>query len=378
MENNYFQWDSEFETGHKIIDEQHYGLIITINELMQLTFQSETIEDHNIEDLKKRLTNYTLEHFKTEETLMKKLAVDPQHKKVHEDVHKDFIKKVTDFFKEPEGLKSKNKLGEVNEFLIRWLAYHILSMDKKMVKQIDLIQGQGLSPAEAYEKEVKEYDTNAEPLLKALKALFFLVSQKNKELELINIELEEKVRERTKELEEANQRLENLAMVDELTGLPNRRFVMREIQQLMNHWKRYGVPFSVLFIDLDKFKAVNDDYGHESGDQVLKWISEYMRQHIRKNDLLCRLGGDEFVIISPHCRGDETLLMAEKLLGLIEGLKKEERPSFWKPSFSVGIIEMNDSFESVSDILTKADAVMYESKRAGGGKAILFLEDNEK
>lgn len=378
MKNTYFQWDSEFETGHKIIDEQHYGLIGTINELMQLTFQSETIEDHNIEDLKKRLTDYTLDHFQTEEMLMEKLAVDPQHKDVHEDLHNDFIKKVTAFFKDPEGLKSKNKLSEVNEFLIRWLAYHILSMDKKMIRQIDLIQRTGLSPKEAYEKEVQEYDANAEPLLKALKALFFLVSQKNKELELINVKLEDKVRERTRELEEANQRLENLTMVDELTGLPNRRFVMREIQQLMNHWKRYGAPFSVLFIDLDKFKAVNDDYGHEFGDQVLKWVSEYIRQQIRKNDVLCRLGGDEFVIISPHCTGAETLLMGEKLLDLIANLKEEERLSFWKPSFSVGIIEMNESIESVSDILTKADSAMYESKRDGGGKAKLFLEENGK
>jgi len=375
MKNNFFQWDSEFETGHEKIDEQHYGLIMTINELMQLTVQSEAIEDHSIESLQKKLTDYTLTHFQTEHRLMEAFAVDPQHKQNHRDLHRDFVEKVKGFFKNPRELKNKNKLSEVNEFLIRWLAYHILSMDKKLVRQIDLIKDEGLSPTEAYEQEVEEYDSNTEPLLKALTALFFLVSQKNKELEVINEGLEEKVKDRTVALEEANQRLENLSLMDELTELPNRRFVVREIQQLMNHWKRYGSPFSLLFIDLDKFKAVNDNHGHEFGDQVLKWVSEYIQQHIRKNDLLCRLGGDEFVIIAPHCKGDETLAMAEKLLERIRNLKEEERPSFWKHSFSVGIVEMNEAVDSVSDLLTKADSAMYESKRGGGGAATLYVEN---
>ncbi|MEN1758849.1 bacteriohemerythrin [Anoxynatronum sibiricum] len=374
MENSFFQWDSDFVTGNKIIDDQHRSLIMTINELMQLSLQSEAIDDQSISSLQKKLTDYTLEHFNTEEALMVSFSIVSQHKENHEKAHKEFIDNVNQFFEIPENLKNKSCLSEINEFLIRWLAYHILSTDKGLVRQIDRIQEEGFSPEEAFKKEVSDDDANTEPLLKALKALFFLVSQKNKELEVINEGLEEKVRERTRALEEANQRLENLSMVDELTGLPNRRFVMQEIQQLMNHWKRYGAPFSVIFIDLDKFKAVNDDYGHEFGDQVLKWVSSFIRKHIRVNDIFCRIGGDEFVIIAPHCKGDEVLLMAEKLLEIIKNLKNHERPSWWNPSFSLGIVEINAKDDSVSDILNRADSVMYESKRAGGGLATLFSE----
>ena len=372
MTNIFFQWDSHFVTGHTTIDQQHYGLIESINNLMKLSFQTEDLEDRDLEDLKKSLTHYTLDHFQTEERLMQEYSVDPRHKEAHENVHKDFANKISTYFQSPVNLKSQSGLGEINEFLIRWLAYHILSMDKSLVRQIDKIKNKKMDPKEAYDKELKDCDSNTEPLLKALKSLILLVSQKNKELEIINEGLELKVKERTQDLEEANHRLEELSLRDELTGLPNRRFVTREIEKLIHHRERYGTLFSVLFIDLDKFKAVNDDYGHEYGDEVLKWVSSFMNEHTRKNDLACRLGGDEFVIIAPHCNGHDTLIMAEKLLDLISNLKDHEKPPYWAPSFSLGVIEMDDSIDSVSDLLTKADAAMYESKRSGGKSVTLF------
>ena len=86
-------------------------------------------------------------------------------------------------------------------------------------------------------------------------------------------------------------------MQDELTGLFNRRYAINAIDQLIGNWKRYGATFSVLFIDVDKFKSVNDNYVHEYGDRVLKWVANFFKNNIRETDIACRLGGDEFLII---------------------------------------------------------------------------------
>ena len=121
-------------------------------------------------------------------------------------------------------------------------------------------------------------ESNTEPLLKALKALYNLVSEKNKELEQKNKELEEKVINRTKELTDANTKLEKLSLVDELTGLYNRRFVIMEIEKQIYNWNRYKVHFSLIYVDADKFKGVNDNFGHEKGDFVLKWVADFFKK----------------------------------------------------------------------------------------------------
>ena len=373
MERNYFQWDAHFVTGHTTIDQEHSELIEMINDLMKLSFQREDLKDGDLEDIKARLRDYTVNHFKTEEDLMEESSVDPRHRKEHEKLHRDFADKIQAYFESDVDLKSQTVLGEINEFLIRWLAYHILSMDKSLVRQVQRIKYENIDPKQAYEMEIAEEDLNTEPLLKALKSLFFLVSQKNKELEIINEELEQKVKARTQELERANKRLRNLSFRDELTGLPNRRFVIEEIEKLIHDRDRYGTNFSVLFVDLDKFKVVNDNHGHDCGDEVLKWVAEFLSTHTRKNDVVCRLAGDEFIIIAAHCRAEETLVMAEHLLKRVSDLKDDEKSPYWEPSFSIGIVEMDDAIDSVSDLLTKADAAMYESKRTGG-KAVRIYQ----
>lgn len=360
MESKFFNWDKEFVTGHQKIDEQHYGLIETINHLMQLSFQINDPDDRDINTLKWQLTDYTVAHFKTEEDLMDQCKIDPRHKDIHKKVHEEFVNRVKEYFKSPLNLKDRAVLAEINEFLIRWLAYHILSMDKSMVRQIKRINDEGLSPKAAYDYEIKEDEASTEPLLKALKSLFFLVSQKN-------AELEEKVKERTTELQEANEKLKALSLVDDLTEIPNRRYVMEEINKLIQHWKRYGTVFAVMFLDLDKFKAVNDSYGHDAGDQVLIWVSKFIKAHIREGDMLCRLGGDEFVIVAPHTSCDEAHIMASNLLRLTQSLKASDHLPYWKPSFSIGVVEMKDDVESASHLLTRADDAMYASKRKGGG-----------
>ena len=370
--NSYFQWDQELETGIESIDEQHSLLVEIINDSMKLSFQKDKIDVTDIEKIMDKLRLYTLEHFANEENLMEIHRIDLRHQGHHINAHQDFVHYIKEVTSDLQLLTNPIKLNEINEFLIRWLAYHILNMDKSLVRQINLISIEGYSPKEAFEHETQFIEASTEPLLKALKSLFFLVSEKNIELERKNLELEEIVKERTRELSEANERLEKISTLDELTGLPNRRFVMGELERLIHQWKRYQVTFSILFIDVDKFKSVNDIYGHEYGDQVLKWIAQFLNSHIRKTDIACRLGGDEFVIICAHCDSLSAFEMGKKLNESYQQLEESEKLPFWNPSLSIGIAGYSDEINAVSEILNKADAAMYEAKKSGGNQVHLL------
>lgn len=371
MKRNYFQWDNDLMTGFEDIDKQHQVLIGIINDALQLCFSNEIIDRQSIEVIYHKLTEYVVEHFNTEEHLMNDLGIDPRHKDVHIRVHLEFNDTVKHHFTDLSSLEKPEMLGEVIEFLIRWLAYHILNMDKSLVRQINFIKIDNESASDAYEKEQTLIETSTEPLLKALKALFYLVSEKNKDLERLNNELEEKVQLRTEELQQAYEKLIQISMQDELTALFNRRYAVNEIDQLIGNWKRYGVTFSVLFIDVDKFKSVNDNYGHEYGDKVLKWIADFLKNNIRKTDIACRLGGDEFLVICNYCNAENAVCLAKKLNLEMKKHIQDEIMHHWEPSISIGVAEIDDTCQTSSEVLNKADGAMYIAKNNGGGSVNL-------
>ncbi len=368
MSSSFFKWDDDFNTGNIKVDSQHFALVDMVNKLLEFSINNKTIEIEAIEATHMQLTQYVSEHFSTEKALMEAYAIDPRHAEDHNQAHNDFVRVVTGLFADPIKLQSPENLNEVVEYLIRWLAYHILNTDKSLVRQISYISNEDLSPSQAFEKEEQVTEQSTEPLLKALKVLYLLVSKKNREIERKNIDLENKVRQRMAELSEANEKLSQMLLHDVLTGLPNRRFVMEEIQRLFNDWERYKVPFSLLFVDVDKFKSVNDTYGHENGDKVLMWIAQHLTSNTRKTDFVCRLGGDEFVIICSHTDAKGALAIGEKL-NRFSSDKSGPALEFWKPSISIGISTISERTKSPSEILRKADDAMYISKSRGGGMA---------
>ena len=367
----YFEWDKDFLTGINTVDAQHYGLVEVINELLSLSFSNKTIEIEKILDLESKLTHYVVIHFDTENQLMEQYNIDSRHVMKHQLLHGDFIKTVKKYFVDKSELNNPHKLSEIIEYLVRWLAYHILNTDKSMARQMRFIEVDGLTPENAYNEDEKLTDSTSEPLLKALRALFYLVSEKNKELEVKNQELEDKVAQRTRELQDANSLLNQQSIHDELTGLHNRRYVMTELERLIYDYNRYEVMFSILFIDLNKFKVVNDTYGHDYGDAVLKWIAHFLKENTRKSDIACRMGGDEFVILCPHSDGEQAFILANKLVELTNTLPADNRLEFWEPSFSIGVAEFERSMKEPSDVLNKADASMYEAKKSGRCFAVL-------
>src|SRR6266852_540840 len=153
--------------------------------------------------------------------------------------------------------------------------------------------------------------------------------------------------------------LRNLAMIDPLTGLYNRRFAEQRLAAEVARSERRGHPLTVLTLDLNNFKEINDTYGHPAGDQVLQEFASRLNKVIRGSDLAVRLGGDEFLVVLPECTLDQLKLVMERLSSFELDWQGQKIPV----TFSAGWkdYEMGDRPE---EMLARADQALYTSKRA--------------
>ena len=156
-----------------------------------------------------------------------------------------------------------------------------------------------------------------------------------------------------------------LAVIDPLTGIPNRRYFHEHASRLFSIAKRYNQPLCCLYMDMDGFKDVNDTLGHEAGDSYLKKVSSMLKSRIRKTDVLSRLGGDEFGILLPETNSQKAKLLADSLeRGMINLTIKRPWPSGFQPAISVGIAEIEPDDKKVEDLISRADQEMYRRKIA--------------
>ncbi|GAW67015.1 diguanylate cyclase [Geoanaerobacter pelophilus] len=163
------------------------------------------------------------------------------------------------------------------------------------------------------------------------------------------------------ELRRANALLESQATTDPVTGLLNRRRFSELLESAIQESKRYGLPLAVIFFDVDRFKSINDTYGHDAGDSVLKELAVIVSGMIRKTDILARYGGEEFVLVVHNNDGRTARMLAEKIRSRVS------RHSFLHvgqvtASFGVARLEPNDTAES---LVKRADHAMYSAKHAG-------------
>jgi diguanylate cyclase (GGDEF)-like protein len=165
-----------------------------------------------------------------------------------------------------------------------------------------------------------------------------------------------------------NNELEKLAQFDELTGLPNRSLFVEQLSRAIGRSQRKTAPLAVLFIDLDRFKSVNDTLGHDTGDELLRQVAGRLRKHLRIGDMSGRWGGDEFVVcLEDFGESNNAAAAAQKLL-LVLSEKYEIGNSEVYATPSIGIAMYPDSGD-VADLLIKAaDLAMYEAKKRGGGR----------
>ena len=184
------------------------------------------------------------------------------------------------------------------------------------------------------------------------------------ELEQLNIEVEQKTKE-----------LENIAMYDLLTGLPNRNMLNYQLRKSIANIRRYPGGVAVLFLDLDDFKKVNDSNGHTEGDKLLIQAAERVRLSVGKIDLACRFGGDEFVVILGNLKSvNEAVAVADQLL---TQFKEPIRlgSSIFYVSTSIGISYTESYEDKAEDLISHADIAMYEAKDNGGSQFHVYHQE---
>ena len=188
----------------------------------------------------------------------------------------------------------------------------------------------------------------------------------------INVELDEKVRIRTKELEKSREELKELASRDSLTNLYNRRSLFEIGEQLIGIAKRQKSPLSIIMFDIDKFKSVNDTYGHSVGDDVIKLFAKLLQQ-TRKGDIAARIGGEEFVLLLPNTDKNGAYEIASKIREEVEKMKvvvENNTALVFTISGGVCPLFLEDEAD-INQALQRADKALYRAKDSGRNRIIL-------
>lgn len=177
-------------------------------------------------------------------------------------------------------------------------------------------------------------------------------------------EMTQQLRRQHSELQSALDRLHELATRDELTRAHNRRHMAELLELQQAQHRRLGLPLSLVLIDIDLFKSINDRYGHAAGDAVLRGFAELARQDLRACDLLGRWGGEEFLIALPHTSRSDALVPMERLLAKLMQTTMPDWPEGLTISFSAGITELGVD-DSIDLAIDRADRAMYRAKSGG-------------
>jgi diguanylate cyclase (GGDEF)-like protein len=156
-----------------------------------------------------------------------------------------------------------------------------------------------------------------------------------------------------------------LTIIDGLTQTHNKRYLLEFLDREMARCGRHGRPLSILLLDVDHFKKINDGYGHLAGDYVLRELAQQVKTRIRREECFARYGGEEFVLVLPETGHDNTVYLAEKLRKMVETHRFSFEGKEIKVTFSGGVADMQPEHQNPLAFLNAADARLYEAKRAG-------------
>ncbi len=270
--------------------------------------------------------------------------------------------KIFELYKELNDMSEKKEVERYKEQIN-------LAFDK-----IKLGMEDTLSNLEKYEKslekrseDIKREQEKIED--QTLKEITLKILEETRKLREENSKFREKLEKQTQEIQKLQEELSTTkeeANVDFLTKLPNRRSFTRALEDLFKSYKTYHIPFSLVMLDIDNFKHINDTYGHDFGDKVLVEIGKILRTFLRAKDIPGRLGGEEFGIILPDVNIEQAYQIAERLRKAIEIRDLEvEKGKYINFTASMGIAEVNDSMESIEELYKKADEALYKAKKNG-------------
>lgn len=189
------------------------------------------------------------------------------------------------------------------------------------------------------------------------------------------VQLEREVEMRTVELVEARRIADEQARTDSLSGLPNRRAFFEQAEQELKRAKRYASPLSVIMLDIDHFKQINDNYGHATGDSVIRKLAQAIGDVLRDTDMAARIGGEEFALLLPETTLEGGGIVAERLRAHIavpamqvEGIELTVTASF-------GVVACCSAEDTVDDLLAAADQLLYEAKHSGRNCVVCAHEE---
>lgn len=175
----------------------------------------------------------------------------------------------------------------------------------------------------------------------------------------------------SKDLAASNERLQRLALTDALTELPNRRFAMERLDQEWALSRRGDRTLSCMMVDVDRFKPINDKFGHQAGDEALKCVANTLRQSARTQDVVCRYGGEEFVVICPDTGIDAAYQCAERLRLNVAALKFNNQKAGIRLTISIGVAEKKEGVASIEELLSRADECLYAAKQGGRNRTVV-------
>lgn len=176
---------------------------------------------------------------------------------------------------------------------------------------------------------------------------------------------------------EKNRTLQKEANTDGLTGLFNKRYFLRRITEEYERSKRYSLRCSLIFIDIDHFKRINDGYSHQAGDYVLRIISKILQTTARRTDVLSRFGGEEFVIITPNSNPVEAAYLAHKMRVAVRDTAFSYNDDSFKITISAGVATFS-SHRTVKQIIERADTALYRAKKMGRNRVCRWSESINK
>lgn len=215
----------------------------------------------------------------------------------------------------------------------------------------------------------------------------FRVNQGNSHLEVYGVSrdiTERKLNERLlmqanqqlqshiKRIEQLSEKLQEQAIRDPLTGLHNRRYLDESLERELSRSKRENIPVSLLMIDIDHFKIVNDSHGHQVGDAFLEKIAELLKSNSRTSDIVCRFGGEEFILVMPGADEIAAWNHAEKIRQKCAAIRIPLADEHLSITISIGAAIFPIHAKKAEDLIVKADKAMYESKRAGRNRVTVF------
>ena len=262
-------------------------------------------------------------------------------------------------------------MGVIISLLLLWVTYRLAQRFSQPIEQLaaaaHLVEQGSHSASFVQDSSIREIQVLSQSLNRMTQTL---LSQQDQLLEA-NATLEQKVTLRTEALQQANATLEKLARFDALTNVHNRRAVNEYLDYLFGQFQRNAQSYSVLLMDVDFFKQVNDQFGHEVGDQVLQKVAATITEHVRETDFVARFGGEEFMVVAPQTDLEGAGVLADKVrVAIAQAELLEQRPV----TVSIGVSEVLTDDQDIQAAIRRADAGLYQAKTYGRNQVVMVKD----